>query len=345
MVKFHRICSATILAAFFSIGTAFATVPVVLPLTISNALGTQLHLTDVGGTSTGAAFTGNCRAGPGASIGDANSADGSGDAYDESWQIWVDGAVFSTGGNALQDITGRKITAGPVTLSGLNVTHQIYLSDTLEVGRILASFHNPTGSPINAMVEVPVNFGSDGSTTVEGTSSSDAVFDVNDRWAVTSDGAPASDPVNTTVLYGPGAPSVVPTSVTQTLFSCAGTEGIGATFDLTIPAGATSRLMFFAGLGSIDNSATNDIGTALIQAAAIWDAEQSLLDSGLVDDLTQTELSQIANWDFLTSSSWTGPDHDPLCGNLIPVGGPHAAWTLAMVALMLVGVLLARRKV
>ena len=249
MIKFHHICSAAILAAFFTIGTALATVPVVLPLTINNALGTQLNLDDSGGTSTGAAFSGTCNGSPGTSIGDATSANGDNDAYDQSWQIFVDGAVFSTGGNALQDITGRKITAGPVTLSGLNVTHQIYLSDTLEVGRILASFHNPTGSPINTMVEVPVNFGSDGSTTVDGTSSGDAVFDVNDRWAVTSDGGP-NDPVNTTVLYGPGTPSVVPTSVTQTLFSCAGTEGIGATFDFTIPAGGTSSLPRFGTLNS-----------------------------------------------------------------------------------------------
>jgi len=344
MSKLHHICSAAILAAFFTIGTALASVPITLPVTITNALGTQLsNIGDTGGTTTGAAFTGSCGGLPGLTIQDASSADGSSDAYDNAWQLWIDGAVFSSGVNAIQDITGRKITAGPVTLSGLNVTHQIYLSDTLEVARILASFHNPTGSPINTMVEVPVNFGSDGSTTVEGTSSGDAVFDVNDRWAVTSDGAPASDPVNTTVLYGPGAPGVVPTSVTQTLFSCAGTEGIGATFDFTIPAGGTSSLLFFAGLGSIDNSATNDIGTALVQAAAIWDAEQSLIDAGLLDDLTQAQLNQIRNWAFAPRGP--GPDGDPLCGNLIPVGGPHAGWGLAIVSLMLLGIWLVRRRV
>jgi len=39
------------------------------------------------------------------------------------------------------------------------------------------------------------------------------------------------------------------------------------------------------------------------------------------------------------------PDDDPLCGNLIPVGGPHAPWGLAIVPLMLLGVWLVRRKV
>jgi len=40
-----------------------------------------------------------------------------------------------------------------------------------------------------------------------------------------------------------------------------------------------------------------------------------------------------------------GPDDDPLCGNLIPVGGPHTAWALAILPLMLMGIWLVRRKV
>jgi len=41
----------------------------------------------------------------------------------------------------------------------------------------------------------------------------------------------------------------------------------------------------------------------------------------------------------------SGPDDDPLCGNLIPVGGPHTAWVLAIVPLMLLGIWLVRRRV
>ena len=40
-----------------------------------------------------------------------------------------------------------------------------------------------------------------------------------------------------------------------------------------------------------------------------------------------------------------GPDDDPLCGNLIPVGGPHTAWAMAVIPLMLLGVWLVRRRV
>ena len=260
---------------FFPASTALA-VPAALPLDVTTTLGTfWSSIDDTGDTTTGAAFSGNCGGGPGFNITDATSAGGSNDAYDDAWGIWVDGVAFSSGPNVDLDATGRIVTAGPVAMSGLDVTHQYAFADDLEVARILSAFHNPTGAPISITVEVPVNFGSDGGTQADGTSSGDAVFDMNDRWAVTSDGGP-SDGVNTTVFYGPDSPSVVPTSVTQTVFTCFGTEGIGATFDLTIPAGETSSVMFFAGLGSIDNSATNDIGTALVQAAAIWDAEQSL---------------------------------------------------------------------
>jgi len=51
--------------------------------------------------------------------------------------------------------------------------------------------------------------------------------------------------------------------------------------------------------------------------------------------------------DNLTAGTPPGPgaDDDPLCGNLIPVGGPHAAWAMAIVPLMLLGIWLVRRRV
>lgn len=67
-------------------------------------------------------------------------------------------------------------------MSGLDVTLQYHFSDTIEAGRILASFANPTGSPISVQVDIPNNFGSDGNTTIVTTSSGDTTFDTADGW-------------------------------------------------------------------------------------------------------------------------------------------------------------------
>jgi hypothetical protein len=51
----------------------------------------------------------------------------------------------------------------------------------------LLTLSNPTGADIAVPVDYVNNFGSDGFTTVGGTSSGDASFAAGDRWVVTHD--------------------------------------------------------------------------------------------------------------------------------------------------------------
>lgn len=240
----------------------------------------------------GGPFAGTCFNGPGVAALEAGTATTE-DAYDTGYSLWVDGTIFAIG---TADLTGTTVTAGPVSMSGLEVTRQLYFSPSRQVMRVLDSFQNATGAPIDVVVAVPVNFGSDAHTVIEATSSGDLVFTVADRWLITSDGQSA-DPVNTTVLYGPGAPALTPASVTETVFECSEPNGAGWTFNLSVPAGATRRLMAYAGLE--DMLGTGNTVAGAIKNAAIFDDAMALHNTtDLTSGLTETELKEIVNWDF-----------------------------------------------
>ncbi|MEN8106439.1 MAG: JDVT-CTERM domain-containing protein [Pseudomonadota bacterium] len=257
---------------------------------------TEWDISNAGGTSSGDAFIGSCDGSVGLAIDDATSANGSGDAYDTAWQVFIDSQIFEAPDPV--GITGNVMTAGPamVGVANLPVTVEYLFSDTVQAARIRVLFENTSGNDINITVEVPVNFGSDAATTLEATSSGDLVFGIDDRWIVTSDGAPAGDAVNTTVIFGPDNPVELPTAVTNTVCDSSGTEGAGMTFEIKIPANSIRALMFFAGLGSIEGITNTIIGA--INSAAMFDDTDNI-DPSLIGDLDPTELDQILNWRFI----------------------------------------------
>jgi len=145
----------------------------------------------------------------------------------------------------------------------------------------------------------PANFGSDDSTTIVTTSSGDTTFSLADSWAITWD---TSNEINTSVFYGPNA-GVLPTSFTQTVFDCADPDGLGATFDFTVPAGATQRLMFFAGIAEIDGTGDSDTANAAANAQQFNQFET--IDSSLTSDLTPSQLASVLNWSPATAGPAT----------------------------------------
>lgn len=292
--------TAVLIAALLALGSAFAqTDDKGLTRggasTVTTALGTQWDITDTGGTD-GGAFSGSCDSSPGFLIQDASSTTGDSDMYDNAWGIWVDGAPFAP---PPFTVNGNRVTAGPASLSGLDVSMEYLFSDVIEAGRILATFTNPTGSPITVSVDVPANFGSDGSTTIVTTSSGDTTFSLADQWAITWDN---STEINTSVFYGPNG-GVLPTAFTQTVFDCAGPEGLGATFDFTVPAGATQRLMFFAGIAEIDGTGDSDTANATANAQQFNQFET--IDASLTSDLTPDQIASVLNWSPATAAPAT----------------------------------------
>lgn len=288
----------TVAVVLAIVSSAFAT-PQSLPQTILPGVGsTSWEIRNDGGTD-GGPFAGVCDGSPAFGFDDATSASGAGDAYDGAWSVWINGNPFVAPGG-LVDLTGTTLLAGPVAMSGLNVWVQYFFSTTHQAARILVILQNPSPVAANVTVQVPINFGSDSNTTVGHTSSGDTTVTTADRWVVTSDGGPG-DAVNTTVFYGPGSPALVPTSYTQTVFHCATRDGIGATFNVSVPGSSARALLFFAGLGDIAGTG-NSIAVAIANAT-LFDSVTSLANStdllsGVTVGTSQSAL--VLNWEGLS---------------------------------------------
>ena len=290
--------SALLLAT--SAAPAFAA-PVALPQSVIPGFNlTNWDITNTGATTTGAPFTGSCSGAAGLTIEDGGGPLDVNDAYDNAYNLFVNGASFVP--PALVDLTGTTLTAGPVAMSGLNVTVQYYFSPTSAMARLLYTLQNPTGAPIAATVQIPVNFGSDAGTVIETTSSGDAAVTTGDRWVVSSDGGPG-DSVNLTVMAGPGAVAVPLSAVTQTVFDCADTNGLGMTYNLNVPAGTTQSVMLFAGLEGVN--ANNNTVASATTAAALFNSNATLQADWLAG-MTPAQLAQVVNWNFGAAIVATG---------------------------------------
>ena len=244
-------------------------------------------------TDTGAPTTGTCTSGAngsGASLLDAGIP-GQPDAFDCAAMTWVDGTQV---GGALS-ATSNEATFAPVTISGLRAQVKMRALSSQSTLRTVLALSNPTGSTITVPVEYAGNFGSDSLTAIFDSSSGDTSFTTADRWVITDDSPTGGDPANTTVLYGPDSPPVTPSTVGQTVFTAAGTQGVHGRFEVSIPAGETRRFMFFQQLNPSSTDASRD--------AAQFDATLRA-GSPLTEGLTAAELRTIVNWDFQNS----GPD-------------------------------------
>ncbi len=248
------------------------------------------------GSSNATAFTGTCKSLPGLTIDDARIDNGNTNAFDTAYTIYVDGAPFVAPNPS--HLTGTTFTAGPVSMSGLNVTVEYHFSDIIQAARIRVILENPTAIDNNPSISVALNLGSDAGTVIEATSSGDLLYTTADRWVITSDGLPLT-PVNTTVVYGPGTVRVVPFFTTTTVCGDPGPTGdptgIGYSFNITVPANATRQLMFFAGLGDIVGPGNTITGA--IANVTMFDNNNNI-DPSLLAGIPAGDLGEILNWAF-----------------------------------------------
>jgi len=256
---------------------------------------------------------GNCgvgAVGAGASIGDAQLGLRS-DAFD---QVLFFINNTQVGGVATQVGNGAVFAAQ--TIAGLNTQLRWDVLATEATARGYLSLANPGGTPVTVTVDYLTNFGSDGGTVIRGSSSGDAVLALGDRWVVSSDGSPTTgDPVNTTVLWG-GAPPVQPNAISNTVFSCAGTEGSRATYSITIPAGATQALLFFQRLSDSDVTA---IATAT-------NFDNVVAGSPLLAGLSGAQTAAVQNFALGGGG--------PVAQVAVPVGGKASVLLAALLALL-----------
>ena len=259
-------------------------------LTVMPGLGALQWDIENDGASDTTAFAGTCKSKPGLTINDAVDANGDLDAYDTAYTLYVDGVPFIAPDPS--DLTGTTFTAGPLNMSGLNVTVEYFFPATLQAARIRVILENPTGFANLTDIDVPVNLGSDASTVIEATASGDLLYTTADRWIITSDGIPAK-PVNTTVVYGPGAVNEIPASTTVGVCGDPDPTGVGFSFNFTVPANATRQLMFFAGLGDIKGPGNTTAGA--ITNVTMFDANNTI-DPALLADIPVGDLGEILNW-------------------------------------------------
>lgn len=287
---------------------AVAQTPVALPQTLTNG-GASWDIVNTGGTSNGRPTGGTCDNSPGLAVLDAQLlAPSKVDAFDYGLSLWVNDNIFVPGAGTLTR-SGQTLSAGPSPLNGLNVMVQYAALAGSPTLRVLIGVQNPTTSPLTRTVSLVSNLGSDTTTVVTATSSGDTVFTTADRWVITADSATApGDPVVTHVLAGPGTPAVPPAAVSQTVFGCIAppfTQGVLASYSLTVPPGATRYLLFFAQLAATASAAAT--------AAAAFDTTPAP-GSDLVSGLDTAVLRNVVNWDY----SALGPPDTPTTSTPVP---------------------------
>jgi hypothetical protein len=214
----------------------------------------------------------------------------------EAWDIQTDPSDATL---------NRVLNAGPTTVAGLDVMVQYRTMPSQQVLRSTVFLANHGSRPVTVPFTVATNVGSDGSTVLVASSSGDTTFTDADRWLVTSDSTTApSDPVNTHVIAGPGTVVAPPTGTSTTVFNRSETQGVLASYQVTIPAGAERGLMFFNEL-----SAANEAATA---GAARFNENPAATDE-LLAGLSDGQRANIVNWQLTPVSpprSSAGPVPD-----------------------------------
>ncbi len=215
------------------------------------------------------------------------------DAYDGSHGMAVNGRMFDNNDinvDLISDVTGTTLNSDSDILSGLDINMQYFFHAKTPTVRVLATFSNATGSAISATVRYGGNVGSDSDTTIVATSSGDTTLDAADRWSISDDGnTTGGDPVNTFIYYGPGSPSVTPTSVTNSDY-----DEFYADYNINVAAGTSQSLMWF---GVMD--LTRDGAQGFVSR---FDSNISLMASGLLDGLESSDLDSVVNWDIEPTS-------------------------------------------
>jgi len=269
-------------------------------------------VTNTNGTSNGLPSGGSANSSGGFGIQEATfTGTGQSDAFDNGLILWVNNTILSAPGFTT---TATSADSGLISLAGLNVRTRYQTMSASPTLRTYITFTNPSGTTANVTATLATNVGSDAGTQIIASSSGDLTFTTADRWLITDDASTTTgDPANTHIIYGPGSPLVLPASVSQTVFSNAGTEGVLSNFNLSIPAGGTLSLLLF---NQVNGTAAN------AQAGASLFDTNPILGSDLLQGLTQSDLDSIVNWQL--GAAVPEPSTCLLCGT----GAVGLTWSL-----------------
>jgi len=221
------------------------------------------------------------------------------DFYDNGMSLAVGNVIFENP-DATVDLTGNTVNTDVVVdiIPGVDAQLEYFFDPNRNVVRGLYTLTNTTGAAITTSALVMGNYGSDSDTTVQATSSGDLVVTDADMWVVSNDSgvagddsAAGSDPTATVASYGTGA-SVMPKTVITVGSPAGGASGevdnYGYRYDMTIPAGATCRVMLF-----------NEMSTSIADAeagAADFESLTAADAAGLLSGIGPNQQATIVNY-------------------------------------------------
>ena len=134
--------------------------------------------------------------------------EGTDDAFDAAFAL----AGFPIIQTGTAEDGGREIVISDGAAAGVQVTRKVYVPSDRAYARLAEIVTNNSNLATTYTVRITTNLGSDGGTTVVGTSDGDVIFETIDQWIVTDDVAEAGDPPVVHVIAGGGAPCA-PSSV------------------------------------------------------------------------------------------------------------------------------------
>jgi hypothetical protein len=214
-------------------------------------------------------------------ISDSNGSvgDGTSDAYDGCFNLSVDGSSIS--GASRTTLSGRQLVIGPVNVGTYEVTRYVYVPETGgDWIRYVDVIANRGTSAATATVAIACNLGSDGSETIIGTSSGDALCTTADSWCASDDREDSGDPALGFVFQG-DTRAVTVRSVAL------GGGLMNYDYAVVVPAGGRVAIAHF---GIQKTSSRADV---LSEARALAEAPDSafLGVDELVDDLQNFQIS------------------------------------------------------
>lgn len=214
------------------------------------------------------------------------------DSYDGAFEFFIDteDSVYTESGiaNNLVDTNGTTISLAEQWINGLYVSKSYYFSPTTPIVRAIFKIRNPNSTPQTVKVGIYTNFGSDSNTELDTCSTGNSNLSNNDRWFITSDlSGSASDPINTSVRFGPGTIASTPVFG---IMPEMGSDDFLDTVAVTVPANAYKLIMTF-------NRMDTTLQAAKFNTATFNDVA-GLQAANLLAGLTQAEMDQVVNWDL-----------------------------------------------
>jgi len=196
------------------------------------------------------------------------------DAYDGAYYLDVDGGGVPYMSVADMQMNGRELLLSGWSVSGVQVSRQIYVPQGGGFARFLEVLANPGDAAITVPVRVSGNLGSDGDTQVRVAASA-----TGNRYVVTSDAG--YDPSLAHVFAGSGA--VVATDAQFSPLD----DNFSYSWPVTVPAHGSVSLLHFA----VQRN-SNNWSEAQAQAEALANMTQP----GMFDGLSAIQKASIQNF-------------------------------------------------